>query len=186
MTELTKLTESTNSHLFILQIPQILSKKRIPVFIFKTEGAIFKTAVVTFKTTVSTFKTTVSNFKTTVSTFKTTVSTFKTAVSTFKTAVLKIKTAVALSETTQPPKEREPSLRGTKQSPIRPYIFVLWAIASFLAMTTSFFKTVVSTVVSLANCSEQSFMSGFEPAAIRHSARLSFLKTIVIVHQIAR
>jgi hypothetical protein len=118
----------------------ILSIKKIPVFIFKTAGAIFKTTVLKFKTTVSSFKTTVSKFKTTVLKIKT-------AGATFKTTVLKIKTAGAPSETTQSSKEREPSLRGTKQSPITPCVFVLLAIASFLAMTTSFFKTVVSSFI---------------------------------------
>jgi hypothetical protein len=51
---------------------------------------------------------------------------------------------LAMTEETLHPAALEPSLRGTKQSPVKPYTLVVWAIASFLAMTT------VITVNSIA------------------------------------
>jgi hypothetical protein len=38
----------------------------------------------------------------------------------------------------------EPSLRGTKQSPVKPYTLVVWAIASFLAMTGVVVRAIAS------------------------------------------
>jgi hypothetical protein len=55
----------------------------------------------------------------------------------------------------------EPSLRGTKQSPEKPYILVVWAIASSLAMTGVVARAIASSLA----------MTGVFPASGDRSLR---------------